>query len=367
MRRCGIFVFFNEKGFVGNYVEELLKKIEEIVEKLIIIVNGEIRNDEKFKLYKYSNTIWQRDNVGFDGGAYKDAIISLLRNGEGEQWDEILLINDTFYGFFSPWNEIFNVMNGRSCDFWGLSSHPGGREAFLEGEIVPPHIQSYFILIKKRMLSHYTFYQFWRDLKYPKDYIEAIKNFEINFTVYFEKCGFQWESWLEVQKEQLGINLNQIDIWITQLYFPVFKRKMYKLQSYLSMKKIFQYIDKFTDYPVEVIYEDIFWRSIEGKTRPYNPEQIKIFCNEYEEIFIFGNGIYAKNIEQFLIDNGIFICGNIVSKMDRKLDRVYELEEFQVGSRQGIIVALNENHLKEVNDIINKKIPSKQLIFPIYD
>ncbi|MEY8482208.1 rhamnan synthesis F family protein [Lachnospiraceae bacterium 48-21] len=367
MKRCGIFVFFNEKGIVGNYVEELLKKLDEIVEKLIVIVNGEIRNDEKLKLYKYSNTILQRDNIGFDGGAYKDVIVSLLSKGAWEQWDELLLINDTFYGFFFSWNEIFSVMNGRSCDFWGISSHPGGREAFLKGEIVPPHIQSYFILIKKRMLSHYTFYQFWRNLKYPKDYIEAIKNFEINFTVYFDKNGFQWESWLDVQKAKFGINLNQLDAWITQLHFPVLKRKMYKLQSYLSMKKIFQYIDKFTDYPVEVIYEDIYLRSIEGKTRPYNPEQIKRFCKEYEEIFIFGNGIYAKNIEHFLIDNGIFICGNIVSKMDSEIDRVYELEEFEVKPRQGIIVALNEKHLKEVNDSIKKKVPSKQLIIPIYD
>lgn len=99
---------------------------------------------------------------------------------------------------------------------------------------------------------------------------------------------------------------------------------------------------------------------------PYNPKHVKIFCDKYSEIYLFGKGKYAENIEQYLIDNGIIICGYIVSKVDKKESRLYELGEFEVKSWQGIIVALNQKNLKEVTEVIQKKIPSEQVFFPNY-
>ena len=62
------------------------------------------------------------------------------------------------------------------------------------------------------------------------------------------------------------------------------------------------------------------------------------------------------------------IAGNIVSKKEREINqRLFEIEEFEVKPWNGIIVALNQKHLMEVEEKIRKNIPFKQLIFPIYD
>ena len=42
MKRCGIFIFFNEQGVVERYITVLLKSLEEVIDKLIIIINGSI-------------------------------------------------------------------------------------------------------------------------------------------------------------------------------------------------------------------------------------------------------------------------------------------------------------------------------------
>ncbi len=117
MKRCGVFVFYNEHGKVGQYVEILLKSIQSVLDELVIIINGKIESHAKEKLSQYSSHIFQRDNVGYDGGAYKDVFTSFLRGKDWAQWDELLLINDTFYGPFYDWHEVFDVMDGRKCDF----------------------------------------------------------------------------------------------------------------------------------------------------------------------------------------------------------------------------------------------------------
>ena len=54
MKRCGIFVFFDKQGLVGDYIITLLKSLEDVINKLIIVINGEIQIDERMKLYEYT-------------------------------------------------------------------------------------------------------------------------------------------------------------------------------------------------------------------------------------------------------------------------------------------------------------------------
>ena len=63
MKRWGIVIFFNEQGVVERYITVLLKSLEEVIDKLIIIINGSILPGEKTKLYNYSKDIYQRENI----------------------------------------------------------------------------------------------------------------------------------------------------------------------------------------------------------------------------------------------------------------------------------------------------------------
>lgn len=372
MKRCGIFVFYNEDGIVGSYVEILLKSMKEILEELIIVVNGMVREDEETKLYQYSKRIFYRSNIGYDGGAYKDTFFKFLDgNINWKEMDEIVLFNDTFYGPFFQLHEVFNIMKQRKCDFWGLTSHSGGASGLFNGKMIPPHLQSYFLVLKRNVFTHSGFLRFWSELQYPNNYKSAVMNFEICFTRYLLNLGFYYESWLELQKEQMesGVNwdIDNFELMLTEFRFPILKKKKCVLQNYATLKRGFQYIVKNTTYPIDVIVEDILYRSEKGKIKPYNPKKILEFCENYKKIFLFGNGVHAYNIEQFIIDNGKSIDGYIVSKVEGKTERIFSLKEFIVKSDVGIIVALNQKNFIEVRDRINKIIPADHLITPLYE
>lgn len=365
MKRYGIFVFYNDKGNVELYVEILLRSLLGILDELLVVINGNIQEREYAKLYQYSKKIIRRSNVGYDGGAYRD--IFLFEDIKLEQWDEIILLNDTFYGPFFPWDTVFNAMDNKMCDFWGLTCHLGGLSGLFEEKIISKHLQSYFIVLKRNVFLHPNFKTFWMELQYPQNFKEAVMNFEIHFSEYLMRLGFHYESWLNVQIGDKLCDLEDLEELLTKWHFPILKRKKCGLQNYINLKKVFQYIVKNTDYPIAAIKEDIRRRCKNGKMKPYNPEQILKFCAQYENIYLFGKGLYARNIEQFVRDNGKKIAGYIVSKPVENDENTLQLDQFKIEAEDGVIVALSQKNFIEVYHKISDRIPSAQLIVPRYD
>ena len=96
--RLAIFVFYDEDGIVDKYVEYLLLNLAKQVQRTIVVVNGKINDISRKKLEVYTPEIYIRENKGYDAGAYKDILTKYLSLNEIKQFDEIVLLNDTFYG-----------------------------------------------------------------------------------------------------------------------------------------------------------------------------------------------------------------------------------------------------------------------------
>ena len=73
MKRLAIFVFYDFQGIVDKYVEYLLYELIKVVKELVIISNGSLSEEAKQIFSRYSNRVYERENKGFDAGAYKDA------------------------------------------------------------------------------------------------------------------------------------------------------------------------------------------------------------------------------------------------------------------------------------------------------
>ncbi len=368
MKRMGIFIFYDSQGTVAPYVAYLLESLQTSLDRLLIVVNGDIRKQEKEKLRKFTPHIFQRENIGYDAGAYKDVFTQYADRKFWESWDEILLLNDTFYGPFYPWSQVFETMQGSSCDFWGLSRHPGGMVDLLAGE-VPAHVQSYFLLIRRRMFLHPAFWEFWDRLPYPGSYKEAIRKFEIAFSGYFTEKGFCGGCFAEISAGQKGLpkipDIYDVETWIRDLGFPVCKRKYYLLHNYIGLQKVFRYLEANTKYPLEAIKEDVHRRSMEGKVKPYNPESIRRFCLAHRRIYLFGMGNHARNIECFLAETGVEVSGYIVSG-DAKAPKAMSLKDCRLCAGDGIIVALDGKNCREVSGKLQNRFSLKQLLFPDY-
>ena len=155
IRRLAIYFFYDKDGIVDDYITYMLADMKKNVSELLFICNGKLTRESRNKIEQYASDILVRENKGFDVWAYKDGI-------EHYGWDrlagfdELIMMNFTIMGPLYPFKEMFDYMNSRDVDFWGITTFHG-----IEGDpfgtikynYLPVHIQSHFIAVRNKMLT----------------------------------------------------------------------------------------------------------------------------------------------------------------------------------------------------------------------
>ncbi|MCM1047755.1 MAG: rhamnan synthesis F family protein [Clostridiales bacterium] len=364
MKRMGIFVFYDASGIVDKYVEVLLDSMQEVLQRVVIIINGGIRNNEYNKLKKYSYDIYVRENVGFDAGAYKDIFTKYLAEEDFRQWDEIVLFNDTFYGPLYSWKETFNKMEELDVDFWGLSRNINAQ---MEGNIIPSHIQSFFLVCRKSLIMSELWEEFWRNLKYPSTLQEAIKCFELNFSVFFTQNGFKSGALTDSAEIEYVGNpyINYPYELVRNIRFPVIKRKAISLCNFKNVEMVINYVIHNTGYDTKLI--DIHLKRLQAEGNndvlyPFKSTGIERFYNGHKRIYIYGHGNYGQGMAGYFSYKGWKYEGFLVMKKTEIDDNVFEYENVIFDKQDGIILALGKKAFDEVYPIIRKKINASQLL-----
>ena len=114
-----------------------------------------------------------------------------------------------------------------------------------------------------------------------------------------------------------------------------------------------------TDYNIELIERHREHLAKNNKLGGYTEKQIEEFVNCHERIFIYGHGKYGKGLAVLFEDRGWTIAGYIVSK--DATDEEINVDEMELNSSDGVIVALGMVAIQEAMDNI-KKIPENQLL-----
>ena len=368
-KRLTVFVLYSPDGEICRYIEYLIKSLLDISFRVIIVVNGKISEKATTVLYSYTTDVFKRDNIGFDGGGYKDVFLSYINPDELLEYDEILLVNDTFYGPFFSWKDLFDRMKTQDTDFWGLTAQ--GNYLDPDGTFITPHIQGYFILCKKRLFASDTFRLFWEQLQYPKTYHEAVHNFEIRFTSFFQEKGFLWKVYTDVtgftQPERREENVYLKHPYELIIYggVPILKRRSTVLDRYEDIRKILHYLGKNSDYPTSLIFDGIRYHerySAYGK-QIFSYMELDDFCNKHKHIYIFGNGKYGKIIADYLTDHNQRFEKYIVSTINKKSDNVIILNDYHPAEGDGLIVALGKQASKEVFSVLINMMPRENMLF----
>ncbi len=266
LKRICIFCFYDPMGIVDAYVTYLLDKIKPLVERFVIVCNGDIENHEKDKFFKYSDEVIVRENIGFDGGAYQEILLNYFKKDELKDYDELILMNDTFFGPFYSFKDIFDDMDKKTCDIWGITK---SGKFLLEGKEEISHIQSYFLVIKKKVFLSNEFLLFWRNMKRITNFDNAIMNFEIEFSRQMSNAGFVLEAYLDAEEfisEDSSQNYNYPQFHCGELIrdyrFPIIKKKClvsgYKNNNnpILAMN----YISDSTSYDTNLIWQNLLRR-----------------------------------------------------------------------------------------------------------
>ena len=260
MKRLALFSFYNKSGIVNSCVFYYLDALSKAAET-VFIVNGSLNPKSRARLEEKGYEIYQRENKGFDFGAWKDFILS-KESSFFSNYDELILCNSSCYGPVYPFAALFQEMDGHECDFWGLYRHLGLKDGKL---CIPPHIQSYFLVLRKRLLRDPCFREYFSDLGYAAYWDDAVRQ-EVAFTAYFEEHGFIPSSYLgSVFSKYIENPTIFMPADLLRKKFPLIKRKCFttdygyinKISSAAQIHELLEYLGKSTDYPVDLIYEDL--------------------------------------------------------------------------------------------------------------
>ncbi len=188
-RRLLVYVVYDRRGDVGEYIPYALAGLRPHADHILVVVNGSLSDTGRAALEPACDEILLRPNVGFDIAGHRDALRHL---GERvEEFDEIVLANDTWYGPVRSFGPVFERMDAREVHFWGMTEHPEQRpHPFTGVGVMPRHLQSFWIVVRREMFASQMWRRYWRDLPEISSYNDAILRHETVFTETFERAGY---------------------------------------------------------------------------------------------------------------------------------------------------------------------------------
>lgn len=261
MSRLGIYVVYDKQGIIDRYAVYIAEELRNVSERLVIVCVGEYEQCQLDKLNHITNDIFLRDNKGYDSGAFKDALCSYIGWDEVLKYDEVVICNDTFYGPFWGFEPIFKKMADTTADFWGLTLH----KAIDDGmHHFPTHVQSYFLVFRKRLMNDDAFRKFWEDLKYPTDYDQARDYYEMAISTIFPNLGYSFATYVcdeeENENSTVPYDLPNWRSYYATAYLgcPIIKKKRFTLDLQLSddLHKTLEYVKKHSDYDISMVWEN---------------------------------------------------------------------------------------------------------------
>lgn len=304
VKRLAIFFFYDKDGIVDNYILYFLKDLKNNVDELLIVCNGFLNNNSENDLKNITSNIIVRENKGFDVWAYK-AGIERYGWDKISCYDELILCNFTLFGPLYPFKYMFEEMNEKDLDFWGITKHHKvDFDSFgtCKYNYIPEHIQSSFLVIRKSLIRTKDYQNFWDNIPMINSYADSVGYYEAIFTKDFKDKGYKEDVFVNTEdlREHTRYPLLMMSYELVKnRKCPVIKRKSFS-QSYYDMLsetigqstlELYDYIRNNTNYDINLIWDSIL--------REYNMYDIKnIMHLNYilpKEVLLVSEGKVNKN------------------------------------------------------------------------
>jgi len=189
-RRIIFYLLYDTRGVAEDYVLYKLEKLREQSEFIFVVVNGDLTDVSRTALNKVADVVWTRPNIGFDVWGYKSALEQFGIDRLAE-FDELILMNYTWFGPVRPFAPVFEKMNGLEADFWGMTEHAAvtPNPYTLKGTM-PAHIQSHWIAVRSGLFMSEDWARYWQKMPMIGSYVDSILNHESKFTAHFTGLGY---------------------------------------------------------------------------------------------------------------------------------------------------------------------------------
>ena len=260
-----VYVIYESEESLQEYKILFLQALSKLSNHISIVINGSLSSKDLKILEEYGQVL-QRENIGYDTAAFREGILSYTKE-ELAACNQLLLVNDTNIGPFTDLQTIFEQMEAKNLDFWGISM--GEEQEDITGhnpyQYIPNHLQSYFLVIEKLLLSSPTFYHYWEELVDTDSRDKAIGKHETRFTKYFSDLGYRYDAVVRDGSDS-GMYIHPLRMiragspllkYTALRNYDSHQFKWQGLERQSEIPDLLRYVREETNYPVAVLEEGI--------------------------------------------------------------------------------------------------------------
>lgn len=166
-----IFVYFEPNGKISNSNQRILKALNRNGVTTCVVANHKLSESQIEFFETHSITYFQRKNVGFDFGAYKDAINWLETNNV--EFSRLILLNDSVFYIENGLDDFVKGLLAQTeptKDMDAIAAYENWGEGY--------HLQSFALSVTSDVAKGKNFENFWRTYAPISNRIYAIEKGE---------------------------------------------------------------------------------------------------------------------------------------------------------------------------------------------
>lgn len=204
MKRLALFAGFDKDNEISSYVVHYLRELSKCAD-IIYVADNTLSQTQLAKISDFTLKIIAAPHGEYDFGSYKRAYCFAKESGILSKYDALILCNDSVFGPFYAFDEIFAKIPPAQDIVYGFSKHLQAPCNWARRyKIIQTHLQSYFIVMPKAVFLSEWFDDFITSIKKEQDKIEIVFKYEIGMSKLFEKHGIklisQYESELDLSR-----------------------------------------------------------------------------------------------------------------------------------------------------------------------
>ncbi len=184
MKRIVLFAHYDRDGIIDDYVIYYLRGLRGVAQRILFVSDCQLRPRDANKLDGLAELVFAGGHGEYDFGSWKRAFAFL--GDDLADWDEVVIANDSCYAPIYPFEDVFERMDALDCDFWS----PSVTE--IEGKL--DHLSSYFLVLRRPVLSDPAFREFWPGIARQPDVETVVAKYEKGLTQLLLQRGYRWRA-----------------------------------------------------------------------------------------------------------------------------------------------------------------------------
>jgi lipopolysaccharide biosynthesis protein len=268
-RTLVLFAHFDPQGVVDPYVVYYLKALHGLGATIVFVSGSPSLTPESVApIRSLCAGIYTRRTLSLDFGSWHLAWCIFRHRGWSlDQFDRLVIANDSVYGPVFPIEEMWSSFHG--ADMYGA----------IESTVQKPHLQSFFVVWDLNARTRRFLNDFWNDFQYVVDKLLLIRRYEVDLSTRARRAGLSIKPFVSVDtvKATYGrspehprasvfsnaraLN-NTIYFWdglIEHLRFPFVKTSLPRHNTPWqdSVAQLREFIEQHTSYPYGLIQSNV--------------------------------------------------------------------------------------------------------------